>query len=281
MSTNAPLPPNFRAPTWATGEFRRSILLFVMGFAVIGWLVFDVAPKFSQKPVRAQKVQGPDAYVPQAAAPGEARSVRYEGVLEKVKDGTSIDDQDESYKYLIRTLARMEPAQLSKDAKSVEYAYFSKLTPELRGQTAKILAMYLQSNPIRVDGAPGGVNFIHRTYLMDLSGNEGYVVDLLEPPGEMESRTLVGMDAVFLKLGMYESKRGSVQAPLFVGRSLHVVKERVASDPVSQLSGTMLAVVGAAAMLVILALTSFMFRKGPKRPAPPQGPALSLESLKS
>jgi hypothetical protein len=281
MSTNAPLPPNFTPPTWATGEFRRSLLLFVMGFAVIGWLVFDVAPKFGRKPERAQKVQGPNDYVPQAAVPGEVRPMKYEGVLDKVKDGTSIDDQEESYQYLVRTLARMEPAVLSKEAKSVDYPYFSKLTPELRGQTVKILAMFLQSNPIRVDGAPGGVNFIHRTYLMDLSGNEGYVVDLLEPPGELEARTLVGMDAVFLKLGMYESKRGSVQAPLFVGRSLRVVKERVASDPVSQLSGMSLAVIGTTVMLVLLALTSLMFRKGPKRPAPPQGPALSLESMKS
>src|SRR5436190_4105856 len=151
MSTNAPLPPNFRAPTWATGEFRRSILLFVMGFAVIGWLVFDVAPKFSQKPVRAQKVQGPDAYVPQAAAPGEARSVRYEGVLEKVKDGTSIDDQDQPYQYVVRALSRMDAAQMTKDAKAVDYQYFSKMPVEMRGETVKITGLFLQSNPIRVD----------------------------------------------------------------------------------------------------------------------------------
>ena len=179
-------------------------------------------------------------------------------------------------------MARMEPAHLTKEAKSVEYPYYSKLPAELRGQTVKVLALFLASNPIRVDGAPGGVNFIHRTYLMDLSGNEGYVVDLLEAPGELEARTLVGMDAVFLKLGTYESKKGSIQAPLFVGRSLRVVKERMAADPVARLSGGAVAAAGAVAMLVILGLTTWMFRKSsPKRPAPPQGPALSLETLKS
>lgn len=278
----APLPPNFEPPTWATREFRRLLIVGVMGCAVIGVLVFDIAPKFTQKPVKAVKAAGPDAYVPQAAAAGEVRPVKYEGVLEKVKDGTSIDDQDESYQYLVRSLARMEPAHLSKEAKSVDYPYYSKLPAELRGQTVKVLALFLQSNPIRVDAAPGGVNFIHRTYLMDLSGNEGYVVDLLEAPGELETRTLVGMDAVFLKLGTYESKKGSVQAPLFVGKSLRVVKERMAADPVAALSGGTVAAAGAVAMLVILGLTTMMFRKSrPKRPAPPQGPSLSLETLKS
>jgi len=256
--------------------------MVVMGCAVIGWLVFDVAPKFNQKPVRAVRAPGPDAYVPRAAAPGEAHSVvKYEGVLEKAKDGTSIDEQDEPYQYLVRSLSHMDPALLSQEAKSVDYSYFSKLTPELRGQSVKVLALFLQSNPIRVDGAPGGVNFIHRTYLMDLSGNEGYVVDLLEPPGELATRTLVGMDAVFLKLGTYESKKGTVQAPLFVGRSLRIVKERMSADPVARMSGGTIAVAGAVAMLAILGLTSFMFRKSPRRPAPPQGPALSMESLKS
>jgi hypothetical protein len=256
--------------------------MVIMGCVVMAWLVFDVAPKFSQKPARAVKAPGPDAYVPQAAAPGGVPPMRYEGVLAQAKDGSSLDEQDVPYQYLVRTLARMEPGHLAKEAKSVDYAYFSKLPGELRGQTVKILAMFLQSNPIRVDGAPGGVNFIHRTYLMDLSGDEGYIVDLLEAPGELEPRTLVGLDGVFLKLGTYESKRGLVQAPLFIGKSLRVVKERVAAGPVAGLSGGGLAAAGAVAMLVILGLTTLMFRKsGPRRPAPPQGPSLSLEALKS
>lgn len=283
MSTKTQLPQDFRPPTWATREYRRSLLLVIMGCAVMVWLVFDVAPKFTQKPVRATKTAGPDSYVPLAAAvPGDVRPVKYEGVLEKVKDGSSIDEQEESYQYLIRALARTEPASLSKDAKSVEFSYFSKLPAELRGQSVKIIALFLQSNPIRVDGAPGGVNFIHRTYLMDLSGNEGYVVDLLEPPGDLESRTVVGMNAVFLKLGTYESKKGLVQAPLLIGKSLHVVKERLASDPIAALSGGKVAAAGVVAMLVILGLTTLMFRKSASgRPSGPRGPALSLETLKT
>jgi hypothetical protein len=282
MSTKAPLPPNFQPPTWATKEFRRLLIVGIMGCAVIGVLVFDIAPKFTQKPTRAVKAQDPNAFVPQPAAPGVAREVKFEGVLEKVKDGTSIDDQDEAYQYLLRYLARAEVAHLNKEAKAVDYSYYSKLPAELRGQTVKILALFLQSNPIRVDAAPGGVKFIHRTYLSDLSGNEGFVVDLVEPPGELESRTLVAMDAVFLKLGTYEGKKGSVQAPLFMGKSLQVRKERMAADPVANLSGGALAGVGIVMMLVILALTSRMFKKSaPPAPRPPSGPSVSLDALKS
>jgi len=279
----APLPPDYRPPTWATKEFRRLLLVGIMGCAVIGVLVFDIAPRFSQKPTRAAKPEDPHAFVPQPAGAGGSGMVKYEGFLEKAKDGTSIDDQEESYQYLVRSLSRMDAEQLTKESKSVDYSYYSKLPAGLRGQTVKILALFLQSNPIRVDAAPGGVNFIHRTYLADLSGNEGYVVDLLEPPGDLESRTLVGMDAVFLKLGTYEGKKGPVQAPLFVGKSLHVVKERTAADPLSTLSGGTVAGAGLVAMLVILALTSRMFKKksAPPTPRPPSGPSVSLDALKS
>lgn len=278
----APLPPNYQPPTWATREFRRLLIVGFMGCAVIAVLVFDIAPRFTQKAAKAAKAPDPHAFVPQPAAPGaEHEVVKFEGVLAKVKDGTSIDDQDESYQYLLRYLSRADAALLNKEAKSVDYSYYSKFPAELRGQTVKVTALFLQSNPIRVDSAPGGVKFIHRTYLSDLSGNEGYVVDLTEPPGELASRTVVGMDAVFLKLGTYEGKKGSVQAPLFLAKGLHVVKERMAADPVAHLSGTVVAAAGAVTMLIILTLTSFMFRKGPKRPTPPQGPALSLEILKS
>jgi hypothetical protein len=275
----APLPPDFKAPTWATKEFRRLMLGGILGLAVVGVVVFDIGPKLNSRPERVKKID-PNAFVPQPAVAGQPRQMKFEGVPDKAKDGTSIDDQDEPYQYLVRCLARMDAAQLTKDAKSVDYPYYSKMPVELRGQTVKILALFLKSSPIRVDAAPGGVNFIHRTYLSDMSGNEGYVVDLLEPPPEeLASRSLVGMDAVFLKLGMYEGRKGPVQAPLFLGKSLHLVKERMAADSVANVPTWAVLSTAAAAMLLMLVLTSRMFRKS--KPAAPKGPALSLETLKS
>jgi hypothetical protein len=280
MSMKAPLPPGFEPPFWAKKDFRTLVIVGIMGCAVIGVLVFDIAPKFTNKYVPAAKAVDPNAFVPKPAVPGEVREVKYEGVLTKVKDGTSIDEQDESYKYLVRALARMDAATLSKEAKPVDFAYYSKFPAELRGQTVKIKALFLQSNPIRVDGGPGGVNFIHRTYLMDsIRGNEGFVVDLQESPGELPSKSVVSMEAVFLKLGTYEGKLGPVQAPLFLGKTLRVEKERMAADPIANVSGGVIAGVGLVTMLGLLFLTSRMFKKS--APKSPQGPTLSLEALKS
>jgi len=272
------LPPDFKPPFWATKDFRRFLLVGVMGLAVVGVVIVDIAPRLTARPTREEK-HDPNAFVPQARKPGEAGVVKFEGVLEKAKDGTSIDDQDEPYQYLIRSLSRMDAALVAKDSKSVEYKYYSKMPVEMRGETVKILALFLQSNPIRVDAAPGGVKFIHRTYLSDLSGAEGYVVDLLEPPGELAKRTVVGMDAVFLKLGTYEGKNGSVQAPLFLGKSLRIVKEKMADSSAANLSNGVILGIAGGAMVLMLVLTSFMFRKS--KPAPPRNPAISIESLKT
>jgi len=275
----APLPPGYKPPFWATKECRILLIGGVMGLAVMAVLVFDIGPLLNQKAERAAKPKDPNAFVPQPIVAGAPRDVKFEGVLDRVKDGTSIDDQEEPYQYLVRNLAKSEAAQLGKDSKTVEYQYFSKMPVETRGQTVKILALFLQSSPIRVDGAPGGVNFIHRTYLSDLSGHEGYVVDLLEYPGELAQRTLVGMDAVFFKLGTYEGKKGPVQAPLFLGKGLHTVKERMAGGPVANASGGMIVGVAVVVMLGFILLTSRMFRKS--KPPAPKGPAISLETSKS
>jgi hypothetical protein len=278
MNMKAPLPPDFKAPWWATKDFRRFLLIGVMGLAVVGVFVWDIGPKLTNRPEKAEK-HDPTAFVPKPRTEGTAPMVKFEGVLEKAKDGTPIDDQDEPYQYLIRSLSRMDAAQIAKDAKSVEYKYYSKMPVEMRGETVKIMALFLTSNPIRVDAAPGGVKFIHRTYLMDLRGEEGYVVDLLEPPGDLHLKTLVAIDSVFLKLGTYESKNGPVQAPLFVAKSLRTVKERMADSPAVNLSGATMLLLAAGALALMLVLTSFMFRKS-KSPGP-KGPVISMDTLKS
>jgi hypothetical protein len=278
MSTKAPLPPNFKPPFWATKEFRLLLIVGVMGCSVLGVLIFDIGPMLTHGPTKAAKKVDPNAFVPQPATAGGTREVKFEGILEKVKDGTSIDDQDESYQYLIRYLARAEAGQISKEAKTVEYPYYSKMPVEMRGQTVKIMALFLTSNPIRVDREPGGIKFIHRTYLTDLRGTEGYVVDLLEPPQQLEQRSLVSMDAVFLKLGTYEGKKGPVQAPLFVGKSLRFVKERMAADPGNLGTGT-IAGLAVFALLLLVVISARIMKKS--RPMGPRGPAISFETSKS
>jgi hypothetical protein len=276
----APLPPNFEPPVWATKNFRMLVIFATMGLAVGAVFVFDIGPKLTQ--VRTAKSLAkqadPNAFVPPPAESGG--DVKYEGMLNKVKDGTSIDDQDEAYQYMIRVLARAEAGTVGRDAKYVEYPTYGKMPAELRGYTTKVTALLLRSNPIRVDAAPGGVTFIHRTYLSDFAGKEGYVVDLLEPPGELEpKKTAVTVDAIFLKLGTYEGVKGPVQAPFFLGKGLRVVKERMADSPIAGLSGGVMAGIAVGTMVLILALTSLMFRKS--KPPAPKGPEARMEVLKA
>ena len=275
----APLPPNFQPPMWATRNFRLSLTFIVIGLAVVAVFIFDIGPKLTKvKTVKdLAKKADPNAFVPPPA--GTGGDVKFEGVLQKVKDGTSIDDQEEAYQYLIRFLSRADASQLAQGSKTVEYPTYAKMPVEMRGYTTKISALFLQSNPIRVDGAPGGVNFIHRTYLSDLSGKEGYVVDLLEPPGELALTTVVTLDAIFFKLGTYEGKKGSVQAPLFLGKSLRVVKERMADTVVSKMSGGVMLGVALGTLIVMIAVTSLMFRKS--KPPAPKSPVASMETLKA
>lgn len=280
MNQKAPLPPNFRPHLWETKQFRRLLLVGIMGVAVLGVLIFDIGPKLTQRYEREPKAKNPNAFVPKPWGPDGRHELKYEGVLDKEQDGTPIDAQDEPYQYLVRSISRMDSAQVAKDAKAVDYQYYSKMPVEMRGQTVKLLALFLTSSPLRVDAAPGGVHFVHRTYLSDLSGSEGYVVDLIEPPPEdMARRTLVRLDAVFLKLGTYEGKKGPVQAPLFVGRSLHTVKEHTADSAVTHLSTALILTVAVGTMLVLFILTSLMFRK--PRPSGQKGPAISFATLKS
>jgi hypothetical protein len=276
----ATLPPNFTPPFWATRNFRLLLLAGVMGLAVMAVMVFQIGPALNQRPTREKKAD-PNAFVPKPLAEGEARQVKYEGVLDQVKDGSSIDDQEQPYQYVVRALSRMDAAQLSKESKNVDYQYYAKMPVEMRGETVKITGLFLQSNPIRVDAAPGGVNFIHRTYLVsDVSGGEGFVVDLLEPPGDLPHRQLVTLDAVFFKLGSYEGKKGPVQAPLFLGKSLRTLKERTADGPAANLGGGVILGVAIGMMFLMLFLTSRMFKKPAKAPAP-RNTAVPLETLKT
>jgi len=276
----APLPANFTPPFWATRNFRFLLGAGVMCLAVMGVMVFQVGPALNHKATAVKQV-APNAFVPKPAAPGEPQMVKYEGVLNNVQDGTSIDDQEQPYQYLVRALSRMDAAQLAKDAKNVDYQYYSKMPVEMRGETVAIKALFRQPTAIRVDAAPGGVNFIHRTYLMDLRGDEGYVIDLLEPPGELPLKAVVGLNAVFFKLGTYEAKKGTVQAPLFVGKSLKVLKEpRMATDFMANRSTGAILGMALGLMCVMLFLTSRIFKKT-KPPAAPQKPAVPLEPLKT
>jgi hypothetical protein len=253
-----------RLPFWSYRPFRWLLAVNVIGVSILAVLVFEILPK--QKALKTRNSSIAPAWVPSEAA-GSGR-VPFEGELTKAVDGAPIEEGGEPYAYLIRTLHGVSAETLRTGARYADHSRIVNEATKARGTTFRIMAMYLgDSGPIRVDGRPGGVEFVYRTYLMDTTGGEGYVVDLLQPlPADVRRKDLLMMDAVFLRLASYEGGRGVVRAPLFVGREA----TRIPSMRFSDMSGMVLAVV----VVMICASAFFTVRlvrvgRMPKPPGPP------------
>jgi hypothetical protein len=277
----APLPPNYKKPLMATREFRWFMIAALIGFSALAVIIFEIMPKMrAADEVSAKMREGaPKAFKPLPAGDTPApREQRYEGFLDRAKDSTPIEIQDESYFYLVRHLARADAAGIAKDSKMVDYKYFGQVPKELRGQTVRINALFLKSSALRLDQKQGDVEWIYRTYLSSGNGTEGFVVDLLErPPRLEERRDMVSMDAVFLKLGTYEGSKGPVQAPFFVGKTLRPIAGAVATSSIS--FGTMVIGVAVVSGLLMVLLTVKMWTRSPERGG--QSQAVSVASQKA
>jgi len=141
-----------------------------------------------------------------------------------IKDKTSVDDLDKSYEEFVEVLSKLDAALLKKEAGTVDYAALTGKPGDFRGKPLRLKVVFLLSNPIKLDRKVGEIQFVHRTYLSNLSGSEGYVVDLLEPPPELNRKDPVLVDAAFYKIGTYEGRKGPVEAPFLIGKSLKADK---------------------------------------------------------
>jgi hypothetical protein len=142
----------------------------------------------------------------------------------EIKDKTPVENQDKSYLEFVEVLSTLDAALMKKEAGAVDYAALSRKPGDFRGKPVRVKVLFLLSNPVKLEKKIGDIQFVHRTYLADLSGNEGYVVDLLEPPPELNRRDPVLVDAVFYKIGTYEGRKGDVEAPFLIGKSLKADK---------------------------------------------------------
>jgi hypothetical protein len=275
-----PLPPNYKKPLMATREFRWFLIAASVGFAALAVIIFEIVPKMrAAEAVSATMQAGAAHFKPRAAGSADApREQRFDGFLDKAKDQTPIEIQDDTYFYLVRHLAKADAGAISKDAKRVDYKYFADVPSELRGQTVRLNALFLKTSALRLDQKQGDVEWIYRTYLTNGNGTEGFVVDFLErPPRLEERRDLVSMDAVFLKLGTYEGSKGPMQAPFFVGKSLRRVEGAAATSSVS--FGTMVIGVAVVSGLLMVLLSIKIWTRSPERGG--HGEAVSVVSQKA
>jgi hypothetical protein len=257
---SAPLPPDFRKPALSTPGSRRLLLVGIVAAVALVVLIVDIGPKLrdimehrkvAKEPV---KMTGADVFVPRPEGAAPPALLPYEGMPAKAKDGTPLDLNEEPYLYLLGNLKSVDGQALARDAKRVDYSLFGKVPEQLKGQSVKMMGLLLQSNPIRLEKPVKGVEWIYRTYLVtDMSGQEGFVIDLLDKPPTLERKAVVRANVVFLKLGTYEGQKGQVQTPFFVGKNLSIVHEAAGGEASN--AGTLLVVIAVAALLGVVFLT--------------------------
>ncbi|HAK93948.1 MAG TPA: hypothetical protein DCM87_02785 [Planctomycetes bacterium] len=262
---------------WETREFRWLVLILVMAAAALAVIIFEIVPMMETRARRdtARVEEGFDAALPAGESPIDPGDPRRTGMLAGVEDGKEIENSSPQYRALVAYLSAAAPEAIAKEAAPVEHSLFTIAAESLRGRAVRIRGLYLDSFAIALESKAGGVEFVYRTFLIDPSGNAGYVVDYIAPPPRFERRALVETEALFFRLGTYEGRRGPKASPHFVGRELRELGEAPAAFLGEETSTWYL---GALFALCLLLLTAWFFfqwhlaRRSRMRRLPPKAP---------
>ncbi|HNS00529.1 MAG TPA: hypothetical protein PKX48_15565 [Planctomycetota bacterium] len=247
---------------WETREFRWLVLILVMAAAVLAVLVFEIAPMMEARARRgAARVEGGlKAALPADTPPVDRDDPRWTGMLAGVKDGEEIEQASLQYRALVAYLSAAAPEAIAEEAVPVEYPLFTTAADSLRGRAVRIKALYLDSFAVALEAKAGDVEFIYRAFLVDPSGNDGYVVDLITPPPRFAMRTPVETEALFFKLGTYEGRRGPKASPQFVARELRELGEAPAAFLGEETATWRLGALFALCLLLLTAWAFFQWR---------------------
>ncbi len=260
-----------KAPLWAKREFRWLVIVAIMTLSVVAVVVFEIAPKMKDRGIARVRdvVSGKDAFVP-----GQPKSneVLFDGVLDKAKDGLPTDAWDLPWCTVVKHLSTTKEEKFASSPLRVDYRHFAKYADELRGKAVRVTGLLVHSSPLRVERPEAGVEWIHRTYLVDLSGEEGYVVDHLRPPPPVDRRAVVSMDAMFIRMGTYGGGDGVKTAPMLVGYNLREVIEARTTDTWNM--GTLAVGLAVMGVFAVILLSARLWRK---EPAPMHARPVAIE----
>lgn len=236
-------PFDLRVPFWATSSFRWLVIFAVMFLCLVVVLVFDILPKMQGQ----KKRETP----PPPPLDARERAIRFDGVLNTVQDGTPIDMSERAYQYLVRHIETTDPESLAKAAREVSFVHFGNQPNDLRGETIKVQALLADTYALRLDPPVGGREWVYRAIIVDLSGKEGYTIDLLDAPPKIDRKSLVQVEGIFVKNATYEATSGVKTVPFFLGRRMTLVAHRTATTA-SDMGPWVLGVGGGAAVLFVL-----------------------------
>jgi hypothetical protein len=217
-------------PFWGTRIFRWNLLFLSLIVSVCAVWMLLVEPRMNDK-AREESLKNFAAkkFTPRDPSSKEPREVRFEGMLDKVKDDVPPEVRDEPYRYLVKYLATVDPARLAEQAKEVDYETLMAMPEEARGVITRLNLMFWKTpgGPVRLERPVGGVETVTRAYFAPsgMRPDQVFIVDFVEPLPEIEQETYAIMDAVFLRRVKYERELpgGKVEfhtAPLFVARNV-------------------------------------------------------------
>lgn len=236
-------PFDLRVPFWATSSFRWLVIFAVMFLCLVVVLVFDILPKMQGR----MKRETP----PPPPLDARDRAIRFDGVLSTVKDGTPIDMSERAYQYLVRHIETTDPESLARAAREVSFVHFGNQPDDLRGETIQIQALLADKYALRLDPPVGGREWVYRVILANPFGKEGYTIDLLDAPPEIDRKSLVQVEGIFVKNATYESMDGMKTVPFFLGRRMTLVTHRMATTG-ADMEPWILGIGGASAVLFVL-----------------------------
>ena len=250
-----------KMPFWAAREFRVLILILVTAASILAVLVVEILPLIEARNQRGDLAK---PFPPSGELPKDGDSESPEellgGALKSVNDESPIDEIDEPYLRLAEYVSKLNAEALSKEAHQVDYSLFKTMPSKLRGRVIRVTALFLDSKPIALEKKAEGVEFVYRSFLLDPAGNEGFVVDLVQPPPPLEQLALVTVNAIFLKVVTYEGGKGPREAPLFLARGLRLLKQRYPANTFSLGIGTIVLSAGLLS-LVLLSATILIQRQ--------------------
>ena len=263
------------APIWASRIFRWNLVFLAVVVAGAAVWMLVIEPKMTNAELEKNRAEfAAKKYVPRNPASTGPREVRYDGMLDKVKDDVDPELRDEPYRYLVKHLATVDPARLAEQSRFVDYEMLMKQPEEVRGVTTRLQLLFWEapSGAVRLTPPAGGVETVTRAYMGERQfKNEVYIVDFVEPPAELDRETPVIVDAVFLRRVKYEraGKPGQFhEAPLFVARSIAKVQDAPKGAQYRFMPVAILIAVGLLAFLTYLLVKSFMAARSGGPPAP-------------
>lgn len=250
------------------GELKRLFLFAIIALAGVATILeFQRQKLRNQQEIqddheRWKKRQEALKASPQPGQGSEGGAVKWDNMLAEEKDDSPLDDvvTDKGFKYLVRHLANMKPGEVLRPEEGFDYVDLLQNPAKHRGNVVSLsgLVNKVYSN-IRLESNQGPYDSVYRLYLVDLSGTQACIVDVLERPDGIDVRQAVEADAIFIRTHKYETANGqTARVPYFLAQKVTKIV-RSKSHTIWSPAVT-IAVVGGC--LVLVAAVFFLGRAG-------------------